>query len=83
MEVKNDVNIKLLLPVLCFIFSLYGIYQYVNNQEENMCVMTYMFEYPEYLVSSYYLKIHWIFVFIECSLTIYNPFLYYFIIVQN
>ncbi|GFY57800.1 GPI inositol-deacylase [Trichonephila inaurata madagascariensis] len=44
-----EVNIKLLLPVLFFIFSLYGGFHYINNHESNMCEMTYMFEYPEYL----------------------------------
>ncbi|CAL1282554.1 unnamed protein product [Larinioides sclopetarius] len=45
----SDVNIKFLLPVLCFMFSVYGVFHYINNHESNMCEMTYMFEYPEYL----------------------------------
>lgn len=41
---------RLLLPLISFCCALYGLHHFLNNVEENACDMTYMFEYPEYLV---------------------------------
>lgn len=33
------------------VFFVFGIYNFVYKLEENKCEMTYMFEYPQYIVS--------------------------------
>ena len=38
------------LSVIIGIF-IFGVYDYTNNFESNNCVMTYMYQRPEYLVS--------------------------------
>lgn len=43
-------RMKFILPVLSVFAALYGLFHYLKNDEINMCDMTYMFEYPEYLV---------------------------------
>ena len=42
---------------LCFIASFFmiGLYNLLTDFENNKCEMTYMFEWPKYMVSSFYL----------------------------
>lgn len=36
-----------------FVMFSYGIYDYMTGFEENACDMTFMYEYPQFLVSAF------------------------------
>jgi hypothetical protein len=36
---------------ICFIIFMLGFHNFLTNNEENGCEMTYMFEYPQFVVS--------------------------------
>jgi hypothetical protein len=42
----------LTLSFALFLVFLIGSYDYVRNVEDNKCEMTFMFEYPEFIVSN-------------------------------
>ena len=50
-------NLKVLFKFLFCIFlsivCLLGLNRFINGVEENRCDMTFMFEYPQYIVSSF------------------------------
>lgn len=41
---------KVAFSVTCVGIIVYGIVDYLSNFEQNNCMMTYMFEMPEYIV---------------------------------
>lgn len=51
--IRTPVVYGLLLTISLVIFSLYiiGAARYLTDHDENTCDMTYMFEYPQYVVS--------------------------------
>ncbi|XP_054720836.1 GPI inositol-deacylase-like [Uloborus diversus] len=40
---------KFVLPLISFALAVFGLFQYISSVDQNMCDMTYMFEYPEYI----------------------------------
>lgn len=50
MDVKTV--FKFLFSVFLSISFLLGLDRIINKMEENRCAMTFMFEYPQYIVSS-------------------------------
>lgn len=39
--------------MLILLFYILGVVRYITDFEENTCDMTYMFEYPQYVVRKY------------------------------
>lgn len=58
-SIKWIIVYSTLLLFLFIITLLYilGIARYVTDFEENTCEMTYMFEYPQYVVRKYFIRI--------------------------
>lgn len=52
---KTPVVYGVILSISVSIFLLYiiGAARYLTDHEENTCEMTYMFEYPQYVVCSF------------------------------
>lgn len=46
-------NLFIAISGVVFAFFVLGIHNYLTAHEENSCEMTYMFEYPQYVVSFY------------------------------
>jgi len=44
-------NLFIAISGVVFAFFVLGIHNYLTAHEENSCEMTYMFEYPQYVVS--------------------------------
>ena len=44
-------KIFLVISLFCLCFYLYGIVVTLTRNEKNMCKMTYMYEYPQFIVS--------------------------------
>lgn len=42
-----------LFLMLFLLFYILGVVRYITDFEENTCDMTYMFEYPQYVVGKY------------------------------
>lgn len=42
-----------LFLMLILLFYILGVVRYITDFEENTCDMTYMFEYPQYVVRKY------------------------------
>lgn len=47
-------KIFLIVSLVCLLFYLYGILTSIVEVEENDCKMTYMFEYPQFIVSKFH-----------------------------
>ena len=47
-------NLFVAVSGVIFVFFILGIHNYLTAHEENSCEMTYMFEYPQYVVSKNY-----------------------------
>lgn len=45
------VNFVILISLIATFLYLLGVHNFVTRVEENACEMTYMFEYPQYVVS--------------------------------
>jgi len=46
------VNFVIILSFIFTLFYLLGLHNFLKKVEDNACEMTYMFEYPQYVVSS-------------------------------
>jgi len=55
LKVEENRYSKSIVPFFIMITLLYilGIARYITDFEENTCEMTYMFEYPQYVVCRY------------------------------
>lgn len=47
---KRIIVVKLIAGSLFFLAFIIGIHRFVYELEDNKCEMTYMFEYPQYIV---------------------------------
>lgn len=49
---KKNITLKLLAGALLVLAFIQGIQRFVFDLEDNKCEMTFMFEYPQYVVNS-------------------------------
>lgn len=45
------INFPTIVSFIATIFFLLGVHHFITNVEENGCEMTFMFEYPQFVVS--------------------------------
>ena len=48
---RTNAVLKSLVAFCFFLWFIFGLHGYFSDFEENKCQMTYMYEYPQYLVS--------------------------------
>lgn len=46
-------KVCIVVALIALIIYLYGVLITITTQEKNTCEMTYMFEYPQFVVSNY------------------------------
>ena len=51
-------NVPIYISIFLFLCFGYGIYDYFTGFEENGCEMTYMYEYPQFVVSFLWLSLN-------------------------